>query len=221
MLRKMLCCLLCCIAILCLTATSVFANNDLDGSDEIGMIHFDFSDGETPITGGSIQLRQIAVWHRDSWTYSWCEGYENCGMALKLKSITPDNAKRLFVFAETNRLPARTIEIGPDGAADVRDLEYGLYLVSQVEPFEGYLPMTPAFIHVPIQVNRELIYHVDAKPKIEPLIPETTVPSTTEPGIPDIPDTGQINWPIPVLLLAGSVLMILGLCLRKEKNHET
>lgn len=221
MLRKMLCCLLCCIAILCLTATSVFANNDLDGSDEIGMIHFDFSDGETPITGGSIQLRQIAVWHRDSWTYSWCEGYEDCGVPLKLKSITPDNAKRLFIYAERNQLPARTIEIGPDGAADVRDLEYGLYLVSQVEPFEGYLPMSPAFIHVPIQVDRELIYHVDAKPKIEPLIPETTVPSTTEPDIPDIPDTGQINWPIPVLLLAGSVLMILGLCLRKEKSHET
>ena len=105
-------------------------------------------------------------------------------------------------------------------------LDYGFYLVSQIEPFEGYTVIRPALISVPMEINHTWIFDVEAMPKLEPLVPETsettetTVPSTTEPTT-DIPRTGQVNWPVPILLLAGSVLMILGLCLRKEKRHET
>ena len=35
-----------------------------------------------------------------------------------------------------------------------------------------------------------------------------------------LPQTGQLWWPVPVLLLAGLVLVIVGLLRRKEDNYE-
>lgn len=228
MLRKMLCCLLCCIAILSLTATSVFASGDygyFNGSDEPASIRFDFSGGEIPVTGGKLQLRQIAYWDDTAKSLAWCEGYAEAGLSIR-QPFTDDSAAWLYVFAEKGGLPARDVEIGADGKAVVENLDYGFYLVSQIEPFEGYTVIRPALISVPMEINHTWIFDVEAMPKLEPLVPETsettetTVPSTTEPTT-DIPRTGQVNWPVPILLLAGSVLMILGLCLRKEKRHET
>ena len=231
MLRKMLCCLLCCIAILGLTATSVFASGEygyFNGSQEPAYIRFDFSGGEIPVTGGKLQLRQVARWDDAQKKLVWCEGYENAGLPIE-KPFGGDSAAWLFVFAEKGEFPAREVEIGSDGKARVEGLEYGLYLVSQREPFEGYNAIQPALISVPLEINKTWIFDVEASPKLEPLIPETsetteptetTVPSTTEPTT-DIPKTGQVNWPVPILLLAGSVLIILGLCLRREKRHET
>ena len=57
MLRKTLCRLLCVIAIICLTATSVFAAGYFNGSDRLGSISFHFNNGEISVTGGSVELR--------------------------------------------------------------------------------------------------------------------------------------------------------------------
>ena len=40
------------------------------------------------------------------------------------------------------------------------------------------------------------------------------------PGGGKLPQTGQLWWPVPVLLLAGLVLVIVGLLRRKEDNYE-
>ena len=228
MLRKMLCCVLCCIAILSLTATSVFAYGYFNGSDEPASIRFDFSGGEIPVTGGKLQLRQVARWDDTQKSLVWCEGYQDAGLSIK-DPFTDSSAAWLFVFAEEGGFPARELEIGPDGKALADQLDYGLYLVSQLEPFEGYTEIRPALISVPMEISSVWIFDVEASPKLEPLVEqttettevtETTAPSTTEPST-DIPRTGQVNWPIPILLLAGSVLIILGLCLRRDKRHET
>jgi len=35
-----------------------------------------------------------------------------------------------------------------------------------------------------------------------------------------LPQTGQLWWPVPVLLLAGLVLVVVGLARRKEDKYE-
>ena len=35
-----------------------------------------------------------------------------------------------------------------------------------------------------------------------------------------LPQTGQLNWPIPLLLAAGLVLILLGAWLQRKSNHE-
>ena len=121
-----------------------------------------------------------------------------------------------------NGLPARTVQVGEDGKAKVEDLPMGVWLVSQVVPFDGYMAMLPALISIPLMdEDGQWIFDVKAMPKLEPLVSETTVPTTETTPPPDLPPTGQVNWPIPLLVVGGLFLILLGFCLRKDKRHET
>lgn len=219
MLRKTLCRLLCCIAILCLAATSVFAAGYFNGSDQPGSIVFDFNTAEHSVSGGSVDLRMVACWDNDAKTLKWCEGYADVGISLE-NVLGQEDAARLFIWAESKSLPATRLEVGEDGTALAEGLTCGLYLVSQITPFTGYECMLPALISVPLEVDGQWILDVEASPKLVPLVQETTAPPT-KPTPPPLPPTGQVNWPIPLLFVGGSFLILLGLCLRKQQRHET
>ncbi|MDD5931112.1 MAG: SpaA isopeptide-forming pilin-related protein [Oscillospiraceae bacterium] len=66
----------------------------------------------------------------------------------------------------------------------------------------------------------------DTPPPGQPDEPSVTPPDTPdtpqEPGKPTLPQTGQLNWPVPVLAAAGLGLFAAGwaLCFRR-KDHET
>lgn len=218
MLRKTLCRLLCVIAILCLTATSVFAAGYFNGSDRLGSISFHFNTAEISVTGGSVQLRMLAFWNDEIKSLQWCEDYEGAGLSID-DLFGEKAAFQLLAYAESKGLPAQQIEIGSDGSAKVEELQLGVWLVSQSEPFEGYEKMLPALISIPMEINREWIFDVEAVPKLEPLVEESTVPTTETPP-PDLPPTGQVNWPVPLLLLGGIFLILVGLCIRRERRHE-
>ncbi len=49
--------------------------------------------------------------------------------------------------------------------------------------------------------------------------PYTTVPPAEQPE-PTLPQTGQLNWPVPVLTCAGLVLFVFGWTLRFTKKNE-
>jgi hypothetical protein len=42
----------------------------------------------------------------------------------------------------------------------------------------------------------------------------------TDPSGPNLPQTGQLWWPVPVLTIAGMVLILLGWVRRKEQGYE-
>lgn len=51
-----------------------------------------------------------------------------------------------------------------------------------------------------------------------PTDPQSTPPVATEP--PKLTQTGQLNWPIPVLVIMGAVLIIIGIAFMGKKNEE-
>lgn len=112
-----------------------------------------------------------------------------------------------------------------DGKVRFTDLETGLYLVWQgpEDASEGYDAIAPFLISVPKWQYGKYSLHVDADPKVpfktEP--PPPPPPPPTPP--PNLPQTGQLNWPVPVMAILGAVLVILGwiLCVgRKRCDHE-
>lgn len=218
MLRKMLCCLLCCIAILCLTATSALASGDAGQLPQSLSLSFDFSWAE-PQVRGTVDVRQVASMDENA-QLTWLEAYRDAGVSLD--ELEEDlSAARLLVYAESKGLPAAKLQIGEDGRGTMELDSPGVYLVSQIEAFPGYSCMMPALICVPLLVDQSWIPAVEALPKLEPLIEESTEPTETTPHKPPpLPKTGQLNWPVPVLLLTGSVLILLGVCLRKDNRHE-
>lgn len=217
--KRILCCLLCCIAILWLTAASAFAADLFPDPDRTGSIAFDFSAGGKDFPGGSVELRQVAALRADGENLDWCEDFVPVGLPIEALESN-DCAGKLRLYAAAARIPATQVEIGSNGLGKAQELAPGVYLMSQEEPFEGYLELSPALITLPLRESGQWIYDVDAMPKLETLREETTVP-TTEPTPPHLPQTGQTNWPVPVLALGGSVLILLGICLRRDKRNET
>lgn len=114
------------------------------------------------------------------------------------------------------------------GNAVFEDLNTGLYLVWQEEAdaSAGLSPFQPFLISVPRMLDGAYCLDVTAAPKV-PLLPEPTEPPPTtepEPPTPSLPVTGQLNWPIPVLTVAGVLLIMIGLILcvvsRKRNGYE-
>ena len=139
----------------------------------------------------------------------------------------------------------KTEKIDNRGKAVFLDLEIGLYLIAQEEPAKGYLEVNPFMVTVPMVEGESYIYDVDASPKVLPpeKAPETTtqaeettvkveestkVEETTKPEEttgkteettkPSLPVTGQLNWPIPVLVVLGLALIFVGCTLKFGKK---
>ena len=69
------------------------------------------------------------------------------------------------------------------------------------------------FASIPLADSTGWIYDVDASPKVG-----ATVPST--PDTPSLPQTGQLNWPVPVLACSGILLFAAGWCLNRKGKKE-
>ncbi len=116
-------------------------------------------------------------------------------------------------------------ETGKDGTVTFYGLQPGLYLIRQPVATEGYSKMSPFLVSVPYALkdsNGELTYEYDvtvsSKSELE-REPEPTKP----PDKPDdkLPQTGQLNWPVPILAVSGMALFAAGWVLtRKETQNE-
>ena len=112
-----------------------------------------------------------------------------------------------------------------EGQVYFPDLETGLYLVWQADAdaSTGYDPIHPFLISVPRWQNGAYTLYVDADPKVPLHTEPTEPPPPPPPPPPELPQTGQLNWPIPAMAAAGAVLLIVGWILlagRKRAGNE-
>ena len=136
----------------------------------------------------------------------------------------PNLGEVLADLARERALPMVREDIR-EGRVRFADLEPGLYVVIQQEgeASEGFAPIRPFLLSLPVWAEGAYQYDLEAVPKV-PLETEPTIPTTpttpTEPPEPNLPQTGQLNWPIPLLCVAGAVLILIGLILMRKKHHE-
>lgn len=81
------------------------------------------------------------------------------------------------------------------------------------EVYQTIFPMNESG-HYVYEVNAEAKFQLHREPK------PTTPPKPSE---PTLPQTGQLNWPIPVLVISGLCLFSAGWILRfgrKKDSHE-
>lgn len=197
------------------------------------------------ISGGEITLYPIAnaVYHNGDYSYEYTNGFENCGIELgNLQDTTLASQLEGKITASTQSV---TQTVGENGQALFSDLTPGLYLLRQTKGSNGYLIINSFLVSVPRQEGETWIYDVDAAPKMEVSYlpdreggesePETektteteseseTNPShsgtTTSSGSSgsSLPQTGQLDWPIPVLAVMGLFLILAGVYLMKERK---
>ncbi|MDY4970486.1 MAG: SpaA isopeptide-forming pilin-related protein [Lachnospiraceae bacterium] len=220
---------------------------DLNASGSISVVLCDHQT-EAAVPGGEMTLYRVAEVKEIDGSLIWqyTGDFENCGvdmgdisdrrLAESLeKKISPDFVKQVKT-------------IGSDGKVIFEDLPVGLYLLVQTEAAEGYNTVSSFLVSVPLQDGNEWIYDVDAGPKVEAAVPEISgTPETEEtPEIPEtsgtseipespsssggsghqtgmhssrLPQTGQLNWPIPVLAVSGMLLFAFGWTLYRGRRE--
>ena len=176
-----------------------------------------------PVSGGSLNLYKVGDVHEDNGNYSFVpvKGLE----ALDYTNIqSPELAKSAAKAVEEKKIAAvQTVTIGSSGTAEFSDLALGLYLVAQKTAASGYQKTAPFLVSVPYLDDGAYVYAVASDPKTEleqevkPTTPTTPHSSSDSGG--KLAQTGQLWWPVPVLICMGLGCIVVGLIRRREGSE--
>ena len=135
-------------------------------------------------------------------------------VAAVQKKFYDDNKDNFNFYTQTQSVK--------DGKATFSSLSTGLYLIVQNKVADGFSKLGAFLVSVPYMKDGEYQYHVATSIKSElKREPEPTDPKPTEPEDPKLPQTGQLNWPIPVMVVAGLAFFVVGwaLCFGKKRDQ--
>lgn len=236
-------------ALMCGSLTATAYGRELLDMDRPGSISASMAYDGQAVGGGSLTLYQAGDIYEGEDAYSFTLSEDFAASGISLEDISSEEtADSLAEYAQTNGLTGTQVSIGEDGQVSVEDLELGLYLIVQDEPAQGYEAISPFLVSVPMYEDGVYVYDVNAEPKMStltqtPQTPETPGTDTTpeKPKTPvstsrpvsgrsvttarpaTLPQTGQLNWPIPVLTVLGLCLFYAGWEMRfgrKRKRDE-
>ncbi|MCD7763297.1 MAG: hypothetical protein LUI14_08900, partial [Lachnospiraceae bacterium] len=168
-------------------AATVFAAEtadlDLTRSGSVGLTLTDV-EGKT-VSGGSVTLYEVAKLYLDDgdMAYEYTEAFSECTVTLDVTDLTM--AEALVGYLAEYPADGEEKAIGGDGKISFTDLEPGLYLLVQTNESDGFERFNPFVVTVPIDMDGEWVYTVDASPKVGPVTPEETESPTegsTEPS---------------------------------------
>ncbi len=235
--RKVIALLLTAVLFVVFGASVYAADIDLDKTGSISVKFIDGKTGEL-VPDGILSMYKVADIVRGSdgsLSYAYTDGFASCGLVLG--DLTNDKLpESLSAYAQQNKLSAAAQSVGENGVCQYSDLGLGLYLIVQTKAAEGYCAIDPFLVSVPIADPEGWDYDIDATPKMEALTAtstssttttnsssttsSTTNPSTTTTTLNSnvqgdgdgnkLPQTGQLNWPIPVLAGVGIILFLFG-----------
>ncbi len=213
--RKRIAALLLVVALMLALPVQAYAHDVPDLSRK-GAVTVTVRMGETPVSGGSLTLYRVGDIAEDDGNYSFTltESFAASGVSLDDLSA-PELAEKLAAHVEGASGVTKTV--GADGSAAFTELELGVYLVVQTEAAPGYSRLTPFLVSVPYLEEGTYQYEVDAMVKGE-LEREPTPTEPEKPDDPTLPATGQLNWPIPVLVTLGLLLFAVGWWLAARKK---
>lgn len=177
--------------------------------------------GENTVPGGAMTLYRVAELGEDM-SYSYTESFKSCSASLDTERelLTSE----LIAYIYDNNIGGAVRNVDDSGTAFFDSLKSGLYLVVQNIPASGYEKANPFIIELPMLLNNgEYDYDVSAVAKTEPETEDTekpiTTPSTTRPT-GGLPQTGQLKWPIPILIVCGLGLIIIGVIVIKSRKND-
>ena len=174
------------------------------------------------VCGGTLALYKVGDVAEDDGNYSFVPVKEIQADIPEFGDIeSPDLAGKLCKL-ESKLTPVTDLpkKVGEDGNATFSNLTFGLYLVVQKTAASGYEKTAPFLVSVPYLYADEYQYDVTSQPKtdLEREVKPTAPPSSG--GWNQLPQTGQLWWPVPVLACAGLGCIAVGLFRRWEARDE-
>ncbi len=210
MMRKKCTAILALLVLLLALRAPVGAVEGLD-RDRLGTLTIAMAfDGEA-LEGGHLTLHRVGQIAPNSENFIPVDELTSSGVTLE-DLHDPALPGLLYDLALQHHLGSKDAPIVA-GEAVFADLQTGLYVVSQLasDASPGYAPIAPFLLSLPQWQDDGYVYDLTATPKV-PLIPAPTEPTApTEPSEPgDLPQTGQLNWPVPLMAVGGLAFFVLG-----------
>ena len=208
--------------------------HDVPDESKKGSITVDFEYDNKAVAGGRLALYRIAEARQTDGNYGFENLPEFSGFHKDMSDLTSaELARCLADFVDSHSIQPVDARDNRSGSVTFPELPHGLYLVVQVEAASGYEAVQPFLVTVPMLEDGHYVYDVNAygktalkKAKTDSsgtasggTAPSGTVPAGTIPA-GGLPQTGQLNWPIPVLALAGCVLILIGLACRRKNDYD-
>lgn len=170
------------------------------------------------VEGGAVTAYRIGQVRQNNGDYSFVKTPAMEGFSGSYDDIgAPELAERAAAFVKEQGIKDCVEAKNTEGKAVLTDLELGLYLIVQTEAAEGCEPLKPFLVSIPMNVDGQYIYEVNAEGKIQ-LHQELKPAEPSKPADPNLPQTGQMNWPIPLLTMLGLGLFSAGWVLRRERK---
>lgn len=175
------------------------------------------------VRGGKLALYKVGDVAENDGNYSFVPVEAIRGDIPEFGDIqSPELAGKLAKLEKKlTPVTADPVTVGKDGKATFSDLTFGLYLVVQKTAAPGYRKIAPFLVSVPYLYRDEYQYELTSQPKtdLEQEVKPTAPPSSGGSG-GKLPQTGQLWWPVPLLICAGLGCIAVGLFRRREARNE-
>lgn len=133
--------------------------------------------------------------------------------------LSAELARSLYAYAKANATEGQSASPDTENKISYAALEQGCYLVCSTAQ-EG--EFAPFLIRIPMTIGGKTVYDIQATPKTDGPGNEFS-PVEPGPSDPNIPQTGNIQWPKYLLLILGGIAIGAGFVqiLRgREKQYE-
>lgn len=200
-------------SLLCMASLTVYAREAPDGSQK-GTVTVEMEYDGKSVTGGTLTAYRVGKIQEYDGNYSFVKTDAMAAFSGSYDDIASAAlAEAAEAFVKGNQVSEYAAAKNQNGKAVFNDLELGLYLIVQTEASEGYEPMKSFLVSVPMKEDGYYVYEITAEGKFQ-LHQETKPITPQKPSEPTLPQTGQLNWPIPVLAVLGLCLFSAGWMLR-------
>ena len=205
------------ITILASLAPSAYAH-DYVHMDQEGSITLELQFEDAPVIGGSFSCTKVAdVVDEDGNLYFRTlveEKIHRDGIPAvsDMEQLVKNNGD---FFREQKQIVSND-----SGTVVFLNLLPGLYLIAQEAETPDYSKINAFLVSVPYLEEGTYVYDVTARSKtaLEQEVPETTEPEEDKDD--KLPQTGQLNWPVPVLAVSGLAVFVLGWYLRFGRKKD-
>lgn len=192
-------------------------------------------------SGAELTLYRVADVASDDGDFIWELSADFASSGVDLTDIAAPETARALAKAASGKKAYQVVTTNAAGKVVAKDLEVGAYLVVQEKNPQGFVRMTPFVFTIPAYEEAEgtpegygeYLYDVVATPKVLPVGEvqgdegeEGDDPSGNggthqlgDEGQTYLPQTGQLWWPVPVLLLLGIGMIASGV--RRKRKGQT
>ena len=207
--KKCICLLSALIILLSIVPVSVFADEKIDLNKE-GSITVKVIEEGVALKGLMLTCIKVANVEKNNKYYEYVGVYERVRYTQDDFDDTSFPADMLkYVLDNASHFKTLNKRVDDKGYVTFTGLKPGLYLIYQSEAYTqngtDYTKINPFVVTIPYKGK----YKVDAtsKPSLDAF---PTEPPTSPSKPPRLPQTGQLNWPVPVLASGGMLLFALG-----------